>query len=197
MPHHCPEEGMHGNMTSWVVYNFQRLSLAVWHCCFCPHLHSLSIMKVYICSIPSSLPSSPADRHMFIQGLPAGIRQAERCMENPPKDLHSPPLGKHLGCLWTFPQYTYTQAVESVMSQSLSAPHSTGANLRRLCCPNSYSAGSAQRARCCFTISIPEADLFGVRNLFKVLKGNPRVFLHHHTSFFAPVKVSSQHTYYV
>ena len=45
---------------------------------------TLCIIKVCICSFPSSLPVYPADRHMFIQGPPAEIRHAERCVKNPP-----------------------------------------------------------------------------------------------------------------
>lgn len=128
---------------------------------------ALSLMKACIWSFPSSLLAYPADIHMFIQGLPAEIRHAERCMDNPPQDFHPPPLGTHLGCLWTFPQCTNTQAVGSLMIQPLPAHLPTSTVL--LCCPNSHSAGSTQRAMFCCTISIPEAHLFGVRNLLKVM----------------------------
>lgn len=121
VPHHYSEEGMHDNKTSWVVGVIQGL------CGGCLPLLFLSssiyttlyIMKVCICSFPSSLTVSPLQTDTCLyKGLPAEIRHAERCVENPPQDLHPQPLGTHLGCFWTFPQFTHTLAVESLMTQS-------------------------------------------------------------------------------
>lgn len=74
-------------------------------------------------------------------------------------------LGTRLECLWTLKHCTHSQAVESMMIHSLPAHVSTGANLGRLCYPNSYPAGKAQRGRFCSTFSIRMVDLFRVRQI--------------------------------
>lgn len=150
--------------------------------------HSLHNDGLHLLFSHRSLLASPADRHMFIHGLPAEIRHAEHCVKILPKDLHRTAHGSAhrmpLNFCTVTPPPTHTQAVASPMTQPLPAHVSTSGG------SNSYSAGSAQRTRFSFTISVPEA--YGLESeTLNVKQCNPRVFRRHLTAVFATFKVSS------
>lgn len=111
------------------------------------------VMKACRRSLPFSL--TPADRHMFIQGLPAEIRQAERWRIPLTISIHHRrEYARDASELFLS---TPTLRLLNLSSRLLTSLH--GVNLRRLRCPDSSSAGSSQRARFCCTFSIPVEDL--------------------------------------